>query len=57
MQNKGVLDSLVFDEEQYCHLETPAVDIETPTADIEKLSTEISKFACTVLEPRSGRSR
>jgi hypothetical protein len=54
MQNKGVLDSLVFDEEQYCHPETPAVDIETPATDIEKSSTEINKFACTVLEPRSA---
>jgi hypothetical protein len=54
MQNKGVLDSLVFDEEQYCHLETPAVAIETPTANIEKSSSEINKFACTILEPRSA---
>jgi len=54
MKNKGVLDSLVFDEEQYCHLETPTVDIETPATDIEKSSTEINKFPCTVLEPRSA---
>ena len=54
MQNKGVLGSLVFDEEQYCHLKTLVVDIETPAADIEKSSTKINKFAYTILEHRSA---
>jgi hypothetical protein len=57
MKNKGVVDSLVFDEEQYCHPETSAVDIEAPATDIEKSSTEINMFACTILESRSADNK